>query len=260
MAALTPPSVAPRACASGSSTGNSDWGRRRTAATASRKRADSAASGRWPTATRCHTSSKLRGAGEGRGVVPAVVEVAGVAVDVADRGVGDGNAVEAGGHIDQGGHGSILGWSSRRSTLIRSTLIDVRYRVGRDAVRRRGRGCPPARRAEGDAVRLRQPGADPASRRRRRPHVAVLRRRPRCPAPTRSASGRRAATLDRRPDRHRDHRARRDRRPVPRSRCRRARPPLLVRTGRRAAVDRDAPRGRRLATARARRSRRSPGG
>ena len=54
-------------------------------------------------ATRCQASSK-RVAGELGGVVAAVVEEAGVAVDVADGGVGDGDAVEAGGDIDQGGH------------------------------------------------------------------------------------------------------------------------------------------------------------
>ena len=44
-------------------------------------------------------------AGELGGVEAAVVEEAGLAVDVADGGVGDGDAVEAGGDVDQGGHG-----------------------------------------------------------------------------------------------------------------------------------------------------------
>ena len=38
----------------------------------------------------------------------------------------------------------------------------MRYRRARDAIRRRGRGRPPARRAEGDALRLREPRADPS--------------------------------------------------------------------------------------------------
>ena len=54
------------------------------------------------------------GAGEGGDVVAAVVEAARLAVDVADRGVGDGDAVEAGGYVDQDGHGSIV---ARRRTI-----------------------------------------------------------------------------------------------------------------------------------------------
>ena len=44
------------------------------------------------------------GAGELGGVDAAVVEEAGLAVDVTDRGVGDGDAVEAGGDVDQVAH------------------------------------------------------------------------------------------------------------------------------------------------------------
>ena len=43
-------------------------------------------------------------AGQLDGVTSAVVEAAGLTVDVADRGVGDGDAVEAWGYIDEGGH------------------------------------------------------------------------------------------------------------------------------------------------------------
>ena len=49
------------------------------------------------------------GAGQGRRVVPAVVVVAGLTVDVADRGVGHSHAVQARGYIDQDGHGFIFG-------------------------------------------------------------------------------------------------------------------------------------------------------
>ena len=103
-AARTRPSVGPVAVASGSSTGTSDVGSGRAAATSARNAASSTSSGRWPRAMRCHASSKRRCAGELGGVEAAVVEVAGLAVDVADGGVGDGDAVEAGGDVDQRGH------------------------------------------------------------------------------------------------------------------------------------------------------------
>ena len=49
-------------------------------------------------------------AGEVGGVVAAVVEEARFAVDVADGGVGDGDAVEAGGDIDEVAHDLNRDW------------------------------------------------------------------------------------------------------------------------------------------------------
>ena len=112
MAARTPPSVAPRACANGSSTGSTDCGqapRRRHRVT------EAGGLGRVRQVADRHEVPDLleaAGAGEGRRVVPAVVVVAGLAVDVADGGVGHGHAVQARGYLDQDGHGSILGSSA----------------------------------------------------------------------------------------------------------------------------------------------------
>ena len=55
-------------------------------------------------------------AGELGRVVAAVVVEAGLAVDVTDGGVGDGDAVEAGGDVDQGGH-DVHRRSRRRSPI-----------------------------------------------------------------------------------------------------------------------------------------------
>ena len=107
-AARTRPSVGPVARASGSRTGTSDAGRTRAAATSLRNASSSASSGSVPRATRCQTASNGWLAGELGRVVAAVVVEAGLPVDVTDGGLGDGDAVEPGGDVDQRGHATIV--------------------------------------------------------------------------------------------------------------------------------------------------------
>ncbi len=101
-------SDAPRAWASGASTGSNEVGRRRAAPTTAwnvgqlRLRRQVADDQEVP-----HRFERS-GAGEVRGVVAAVVEATGLAIDVADGRVGDGDAVEAGGYVDQGAHDFML--------------------------------------------------------------------------------------------------------------------------------------------------------
>ena len=174
---------APVARASGSSTGRerggqgAGGGRRR-----ARNAASSPASGRWPTATRCQTSSKRAGAGEVGGVVAAVVEAALVAEHVADGGVGDGDAVEAGGDVDQAWSCLRSSAGARlRSTLIGSTLIDhcyagamTRYVGAAEAARRLGVQRATLYAYVSRGLIERRVAVDGR-------HVAVLGRRPRAP-------------------------------------------------------------------------------
>ena len=92
-------------------------------------------------------------AGELGRVVAAVVVEAGLAVDVTDGGVGDGDAVEAGGHVDQGGHA--IHRRPRATLAINVDRINVdavhvtRFDGRHDALRRGRRGRPPARVSSG---------------------------------------------------------------------------------------------------------------
>ena len=136
----------------------------------------------------------------------------------------------------------------------------MHYAARHDPVRRCDRGGSPARRAEGDAVRLRQPGADRPARGGRRPHVAVRRRRHRRPRRAGAAPGEPAAPVARRADRHR-----RDRRSTRTASATAATtspswPARHVRAGRRAAVDRHAAGRRDVAGAAGRRRPPGPAG
>ena len=103
-AARTRPSVAPVARASGSSTGSSEDGSDALGGDGGPERLQLGGVGEVADGDEVPGLLEAVVAGELGGVVAAVVEVAGLAVDVADGGVGDGNAVEAGRDIDQGGH------------------------------------------------------------------------------------------------------------------------------------------------------------
>ena len=123
-AARTRPSVGPVAVASGSRTGITDVGKRRWAADVGAEGGQLGGVRQVPDGDEVPHLFEAVAAGEVGGVVAAVVEEAGLAVDVTDRGVGDGDAVEAGGDVDQCAHDSHR--RSRRacsSMLIRSTLI-----------------------------------------------------------------------------------------------------------------------------------------
>ena len=95
--------------ASGSSTGTHRCRQHaRGAATSARKRGQLGVVGQVADGDEVPDLLEAVVAGELGGVVAAVVEEAGLAVDVADRGVGDGDAVEAGGDVDQVAHDLIV--------------------------------------------------------------------------------------------------------------------------------------------------------
>ena len=102
------PSVAPVARASGSSTGSSDAGSTPLGGDGGSERGQLGGVGQVADGHEVPDLLEAVVAGELGGVVAAVVVEAGLAVDVADGGVGDGDAVEAGGYVDQGGHESIV--------------------------------------------------------------------------------------------------------------------------------------------------------
>ena len=103
-AARTPPSVAPLALASGSSTGRTDGGRRRAATDGAPEVGQLGGVGQVADGHEVPHLLEAAVASEVDGIEPAVVELPGLAVDVADGGVGDGDAVEARGDVDQGAH------------------------------------------------------------------------------------------------------------------------------------------------------------
>ena len=238
-AARNAPRVAPRAWASGAE--HRQQRRRQPAGRGDLRRgtsASSAGSGRWPTATRCHTSSKRVVAGQLDGVVAAVVEAARLAVDVADRGVGDGNAVEARGDSRSRCSCSRSSTpSTSSSTLIRSTLISAYDRrmtqfVGAtEAARRLGVQKATLYAYVSRGVIDRRMAADGRTSLYAVDDLEALAGRGR-----RSPAEPRA--VDRRADRHGGLDARRGRRPLPRPRRRRAGRDVHVRAGRRAPVDR----------------------
>ena len=200
------------------------------------------------------------GAREVRGVVAAVVEATGLAIDVADGRVGDGDAVEAGGYVDQGAH-DFMFRGARPLINIDQINVDLGLHCRGGPIRRCCGGGAPPRCPAGDAVRLRQPRAAPTTDVGRRADVPLRRRGPRHPGRTWSPGPDRTEAIDRCADRHRRLQPRRGRRPLPRAGRRRAVPPPLVRTGRRAAVDRRAAgRGRALGRSRCRRRATGPPG
>ena len=104
-AARTRPSVAPAARASGSRIGRTDGGIERAAGGGGLEGGEFGGVGQVADRDEVPDFVEAVVAGEVRGVEAAVVVAALVAEDVADAGLGDGDAVEAGGNVDERGHG-----------------------------------------------------------------------------------------------------------------------------------------------------------
>ena len=112
MAARTRPSVAPAARASGSRIGSTDGGIERAAAVGGLEGGEFVGVGQVADGDEVPDLVEAVAAGEVRGVEAAVVVAALVAEHVADAGLGDGDAVEPGGNVDQVVMGSIVARST----------------------------------------------------------------------------------------------------------------------------------------------------